>query len=182
MEGDMGIFKKIKALIVSAAAIILIFPGLATAEDNIISLGIGGGSALDSSGTVVFAEYERALTDNLGVALRAGLLSYEYDNGSYWEEGDGPGVEATLRFYTSEALKGFYLGAGVGVWLTEWDWATYYSYGSGDSTSVELHAEIGARFGSKVSINPSLQIGHFISSSAELGPYAFLGVAVGVPF
>jgi len=174
--------KKIKALLMIVAGVALFFPGLVKAEDNVISLGVGGGGAFDSSGLVTFVEYERAMTDNLGLALRLAMLSYEYDDGYYWEDGDGPGVQATLRFYPSEALKGFYLGGGTGIWLTEWDWADYYGSGSGDSSSVEVHFDIGARFGSKVLINPLAQVGYFVSSSAELGPYLFLGVAVGVPF
>lgn len=165
-----------------AACVLMMSPAAALAEGNALSFGFGGGGTADGSGTVGYVEYERALTDSMGLALRAGTLSYDYDDGYYWEEGDGPGMEATFRFYTSEALKGFYIGGGLGVWFTEWDWREAGFSGSGDSTSVELHFALGARIGDTVQFNPSFQLGHFVSSDAELGIYAFVGAAVSMPF
>lgn len=162
--------------------VLMISPAAALAEGNAMSFGFGGGGSGEGSGAVGYAEYERGVSDNLGLALRLGTLSYDYDDGYYWEEGDGPGFEASLRFYPSEALKGFYIGGGLGVWFTEWDWREAGFSGSGESTSTELHLVLGGRLGDKVQFNPSFQLGNFLSSDAELGIYAFVGAAIGVKF
>jgi len=180
--------KSFIAVLGVVALAMLILPATALAEGNVISFGFGGGGSADSSGAVGYVEYERALGESVGLAVRAGTLSYEYDDDVYWEEGDGPGMEASFRFYTSgEALSGFYIGGGMGIWFTEWDWRDDYdtifeTRGSGDSTSVELHFVLGGRIGDTVQFNPSFQLGHFVSSDAELGLYVFAGAAVGIPF
>lgn len=180
--------KSFMAVLGVVALAMLVVPVSALAEGNVISFGLGGAGSPDASAAVGYIEYERALGQSIGLAVRVGTLSYEYDDDVYWEEGDGPGMEAAVRFYTSgEALSGFYLGGGLGVWFTEWDWRDDYgtafeTRGSGDSTSLELHFALGARIGDTVQFNPSFQLGYFVSSDAELGLYAFAGVAVGVPF
>jgi hypothetical protein len=170
-----------------AALAIMLLPAVALAEGNLVSFGFGGGSSFDSEGAVGFAEFERLLSDRLGLAFRAGVLDYEYDDGDNLEEGDGPGVEAAVRFYLGgTAPEGFYLGGGLGVWFTEWTYIDDYPYsyrraGSGDSTSLEVHFALGAHFAvaDKVMLTPAFQIGSFISSDSELGPYMLLGASVG---
>jgi len=177
--------KSFMAVLGVVALAMLIAPVTALAADNVISFGFGGGGAADSAGAVGYVEYERALGESVGLALRAGTLAYEYDDGWYWEEGDGPGMEAAVRFYTSgEALSGFYIGGGLGVWFTEWDYRDTPSSPtlSGESTSVELHFALGARIGDTVQFNPSFQLGHFVSSEAEMGLYVLAGASVGFPF
>lgn len=176
--------KSFMAVLGVVALAMLMAPASALAEGNILSFGFGGGSSFDSEGVVAYAEYERVLSDRMGLAIRAGVIDYEYDDGDYFEEGDGPGVEAALRFYMSgDAPNGFYLGGGLGVWFTEWTYIDYFPLqtGSGDSTSLEVHFALGARFnvGDTVILTPSFQIGSFISSDSELGPYALLGFSVG---
>jgi len=177
--------KRFMVVLGIVALAMLTVPATVFAVDNVISFGFGGGGSADSSGAVGYLEYERALGESVGLAVRAGVLSYEYDDDYYWEEGDGPGLEASFRFYTSgEALSGFYIGGGMGVWFTEWDYRDYPgapTY-SGDSTSVELHFVLGGRIGDTVQFNPSFQLGHFVSSDAELGLYVFAGAAVGFTF
>jgi len=169
-----------------AAIVVISAPAGATAADNLLSFGFGGGSSFDSKGAVGFAEFERVMSDRIGLAFRAGVLDYEYDDGWYHEEGDGPGVEASVRFYLlDDAPKSLYVGGGLGIWATSWDYVDYNyvpAYrGSGDSVSVEVHAAIGAHFNinDKVIITPAFQLGSFVSSDSELGPYILAGVSVG---
>lgn len=165
---------------------LLLAPGAAAADVNLVSFGLGGGSSFDSAGAAGFAEFEHVLSERIGLAFRAGVLDYEYDDGDYREEGDGPGVEAAVRFYIlDDAPKSLYIGGGLGVWFTEWDYIDY-NYGpplrgSGDSASVEVHLAIGTHLeiSDKVVLTPAFQLGSFISSDSELGPYMLAGVSVG---
>jgi hypothetical protein len=186
--GNMISKKSFMAVLWVVALAMLVVPATAVAADNAISFGFGGAGSPDASAAVGYLEYERAIGESVGLALRAGTISYEYDDDVYWEEGDGPGMEASFRFYTSgEALSGFYIGGGLGVWFTEWDWRDDYgtiweTRGSGDSASVELHFALGGRIGDTVQFNPSFQLGHFVSSESEMGLYFLVGAALGIPF
>jgi len=162
---------------------LIFLPTLTMAKDSIVSFGVSAASGADSSATMIFAEYERKLNDSIGLAFRVGSLDYEYDDGFYREQGDGPGVEAAVRIYTAgNGMKGFYYGGGAGIWLTSWDYSEDFDSGSGDSTSLEVHFALGTRLANdKIEFNPSFQVGQFISSSAELGFYVLAGVAIGFP-
>jgi hypothetical protein len=81
------------------AALFMLFPGTAAAAGN-NAVNLGGAAAVgpDTSATLVFIEYERMLNDGLAILGRIGNLDYEYDDGDYLEEGDGPGFEVGSGF------------------------------------------------------------------------------------
>jgi len=154
------------------------------AADKAISIGASGLAGADLSASVVYFEYEQSIVNKLSFYARGGQLAYDYDDGDYEEDGDGPGIEGGVRFYPSgDGLKGFFIGAGLGLWDTEWDWTddkgtAWETTGSGDSTSAEIHFILGGRIGNKVQFVPTFQIGSFLSTDAELGAYAILGASL----
>jgi len=154
------------------------------AAERAISIGGSGLAGPDLTASVIYVEYEQTIINKLSFYARGGQLSYDYDDDEYEEEGDGPGIEGGVRFYPSgDGLKGFFIGAGLGLWDTEWDWiddkgTAWETRGSDDSTSVELHFIVGGRLGSKVQFVPTFQIGSFLSTDAELGAYAVLGASI----
>ena len=114
----------LKAGALSIASLLMVFTGtaFATGENAVI---VGGSFAYgpDTEASVIMVEYERMLNDGLSVLGRIGNLDYEYDDGYYVEEGDGPGFEAGVRIYPAgNGMKGFYYGAAAGLWLSDWTW------------------------------------------------------------
>lgn len=176
--------QRIGRMVPGVLLLVLLGAGSALALDAVVTVGAMGMAGPDLTAAAGYGEYEQAVTDKLTVVARAGYLSYAYDDDVYQEDGQGPGVNAGVRFYPRRALHGFYVGAHLGLWQTEWDWKddvgqTYESRGDGDSTAAEVDAVVGFRFGERVQINPSLQIGQFLNDDSELGFYGIVGVAVG---
>lgn len=204
-----------KKIVVVAVGVLLCLAGVAApalAEDQSINFGGMGLFGPDVSASVFYAEYERMLNDNHSMFIRLGSLDYDYDDGWYEEEGDGPGVDFGIRRYASgDGMKGFFIGGTVGIWTTDWSYIDrdypssgnpYYS-GEGSSTALKIDFEVGGRIpmgSSNVSFIPSFHIGSFISiddecsstvpgfigqdcgNESEVGFYGLLGLALGVAF
>ena len=202
--------KKLIAVAAAGGCLSCLVSFQAPAQDNSINVGIAGMSVADLTATLPMVEYERRLGQKGSVLARLGVASYEYDDGEYIEEGDGPGLGVGYRMYPSGAMKGFYFGGGLGLWQVDWDYVDLsypagspFRSGTGDTTSINVDLEVGGRFtfgSSGVSINPGLHLGHFLGVSdscdstsvpgsdcsdeieSELGVYLLLGVTVGFGF
>lgn len=158
----------------------------------------------DTEATVFFAEYERVMSDKLTIFGRVGALDYEFNDGWYYEEGDGPGFDIGLRYYmTDKALSALYLGGSLGIWTTDWtyvDTTTFFgSVGAGDSTSLKVEFEVGYRFSipnTPVAVIPTFRTGTYLSlddscttinglpcgKESEIGIYGVAGVSAGFSF
>src|SRR5574341_847435 len=72
----------------------------ASSAENSVNAGFAALPGLfDTEATVFFVEYERKLGDKISILGRFGVLDYEFDDGSYTEDGDGPGFDVGVRFY-----------------------------------------------------------------------------------
>jgi len=181
------------------AGLLLVVPVGANAADNTqnaITLGIHGGGGAGASAVAGTLEYERLMNDWLSIGVRVGGLSYDFEEDSYEESGDGTGIDAAVRFYfTSNGLEGPHVAIHLGVWQTDWEWTDPTDSpraGSGSSTSTNLSAAFGWKFriGDSFVLQPSLTVGDFLANSTddtgtqeqELGFYAMVGVALGFAF
>ena len=169
-------------------------PASSYANDN----SIRGGFFVNPDGNILLVEYERMVADKFSLGARLATVDYDYDDGSYEEEGDGSGVEFVAKFFPQgEGFKGFYVGGGIGYWNTEWDWVDPLdapSFGKGESDTLNVNINLGWRIllGTEaVYLDPSFIIGNFIALStdstnnddeAEFGLYAGVGLSLGVTF
>jgi hypothetical protein len=189
-----------KPLLTSLAAIAVVaamgMGGAAQAaeRENTVRAGV----LVNGVGTVTMVEYERLLSKNFAAGVRAGRLTYDWEDDSYDESGDGSGIELIASFYPKgEGFKGFYLAAGLGYWNTDWTWTDpndFPTSGFGKSEAVDVNFSVGWKIplGSpSVYIQPSVLIGNFFSSTSEsstaeheseLGFYASVGLHVGGSF
>ena len=202
--------KSIAAIAIALCLSIGVFAAPAVAkggQENSVNAGFAAlPGFFDTEATVFFVEYERVLNNKLTIFGRFGNLDYEYDDGWYHEEGDGPGFDIGLRTYlTDKALSALYLGGSVGLWTTDWtyvdsSWAgTQWFAGKGDSTALKVEFEVGYRFqipNAPVGIIPTFRTGSYISiddscttllglpctKESEIGVYGVLGVSVGFAF
>jgi hypothetical protein len=112
----------------------------------------------------VAADYER-LFGSVSLGARFVSLSYDWEDGSYVEEGNARGLDLLARYYfAGSGFKGFYLGAGAGYYESDWDWRdrnTNPSRGSGDSELWNLSAIAGYK--------------HFLSPNFYLDLFGMLG-------
>lgn len=178
----------------------------AKSKNNSFNIGVTGLVGPDLWASVVYGEYERLLSNRFSMFGRVGQLNYEYDDGTYIEEGNGPGIDIGVRLYPrGEGMKGFFIGGTVGYWKTDWEWTddagtTYETKGEGSSNAVKVDFEIGGRInlGSEtISLIPSAHIGNFFgissdckitkgsgtcSDESELGFYGIIGLALGIAF
>lgn len=151
---------------------------------------LGGGAEFggdgDSDGTVIHAEAEFVLADNLTVAGRLLAYDYEYEDEEFgeFEEGSGEGLGAEIRYYPKSALDGFYIGAGIGVYPTaEYDYREPGFTESDDGTSVDLHAAVGYAFRmERFSITPTLILGNYSGVTREVGGFGGIGLRLGYAF
>lgn len=168
---------------------------------------VRAGVMLNPIGYVTMVEYEHLLANRVSIGGRAGSLSYDYDDDGYEEEGDGSGADFIVRMYPGgDGFKGFYYGAAIGYWQTDWMWreAGFTPAGvwiSGQTKSINLAARVGWKIplgGDRVYIDPSITLGHYFAIDSEtedqwkgtqyddendeLGVYLAGGVAVGINF
>ena len=193
-----------------ACLFVLVAPHAVLAEDakNSVNLFVGGGGAGDSSGSLGGAEYERLLNRNLALLLRLYRLSYETDNSTWHEETtSGGGLDFGIRAYLSgNGFRGFYLGGNVGFGNVKSDWEdkevpTFSPFRTGtlESSYGKIEFDLGGRFPlgrGPVSLTPSFHLGSYIGGDSEctysngtsctkessIGPYAFIGLSLGVAF
>lgn len=193
------------SLAVTLSLILMARPSLGAERMNGVNLGGSFVVGPDTTATLLFAEYERLLSNRFSILGRIGTLDYKYDDDSYEEDGDGPGVEFGVRFYPAgNGMNGFYLGGGMGIWSTDWDWIedkgqSYETRGSGKSTAWDLNANVGAKFplgNSGFHIEPNALIGNWFSvddscnyadgsacdRESELGFYGLIALNIGMTF
>ncbi|HAK59412.1 MAG TPA: hypothetical protein DCO77_03375 [Nitrospiraceae bacterium] len=199
-----------KKIVVVAVGVLFCLAGVSTpalAEDQSINFGGMGLVAPDLSASVFYAEYERMLNDNHSLFFRLGSLDYDYDDGEYKEDGDGPGVDFGIRrYFSGDGMKGFFIGGTVGIWTTDWTFSEPTAplvdqAGEGSSTAAKIDFEVGGRIpmgSGNVWFIPSFHIGTFVSLDdecnstslpgasctveSEVGFYGLLGLALGVAF
>src|SRR3990172_11204562 len=130
---------------------VTLFVGTASAKtassaENSVNAGFAALPGLfDTEATVFFVEYERKLGDKISILGRFGMLDYEFDDGSYMEDGDGPGFDVGVRFYPmAGAMEKLYIGGSAGLWKTDWTYTdlsyfgTPFVSGSGDTTAGKI--------------------------------------------
>ena len=151
------------------------------------------GIVVNPLGTGVNVEYERLLTDKLGVGARLGTIAYKYDDGSYEEDGSGNGVEVIVRFYPKgEGFNGFYVGGGAGLWSIAWDWTDptdVPTSDSGTSSVANVNVNLGWKIplgSEKIYLDPAIMLGNYFSVASDdtegLGFYAAAQLGVGFVF
>jgi hypothetical protein len=177
------------------------------AKDNLISVGASGGGfssfAPDGpslSATLVKVEYERKFSDLITLTGGLAHLTYTTTDTDYHEDGSGRGVFVDVSFYPMKhAMKGFYVGPGVGLTsiTSSWSDSSLYPtiYGTISGTAWDVHAKAGWKFNTGgVVIDPNVRLGYFLNSPTvnvptsgrnaqyKLDLYLLFGVNVGMPF
>ena len=113
----------------------------------------------------VAADYERLVGGGVSLGARFASLSYDWEDGSYFEEGNARGLDLMARYYFARSgFKGFYLGAGAGYYKSDWDWLDLnanQARGSGDSELWNLSAIAGYK--------------HFLSPNFYLDLFGMFG-------
>lgn len=142
-------------------------------------------------------EYERLLGNSISLGVRAVTLDYEWEDGSYLEEGDARGLDLVARYYFERSgFKGFYLGGGIGYYWSDWDWRdpnNNPTRGSGDSKLWNLSGVAGYKhfFDRSVYADVFALLGRFEGKSTnestgtrktQLSGYFALGAGLGVTF
>ena len=174
---------KITSLLITLSCLL---PLTAYANEKSITVSIGGAAASGGTSSVLLAEYEHALTTKFALAGRIGYMNYNYSDDEYEEDGNGPGVQISAKFYPgANALHGLYFGGGLGLWQMDGDstddkGTAWESHNDFSTQSAEIHAELGWRVGDKIQFTPSLQVGTFLSSEANLAQ--FFNINLGLSF
>jgi hypothetical protein len=192
----MNIARIVASLLASLLTLVLSSHAYAGEGNNSIKFTAG----FNPVGTIFLVDYERLIADKFSVGGRVGAIDYTVEDGSYTEDGNGNGIEATFRWYPrGEGFKGFFLGAGLGYWDTDWSWTDPYdtpNKGSGSSAAVDVNFNVGWKiaFGrAPVYFEPSIIVGDFLSvttqsdtstsgNESELGVYALVALAIGFAF
>jgi len=162
---------------------------VASAGKNSVRPGI----VVNPIGVGVNVEYERLLTNKLGIGARLGTTSYNYEDGSYEEDGRGTGVEFIARFYPKgNGFNGFYVGGGVGLWSFAWDWTDPNDIprsDSGTSSVANVNVNLGWKIplgSEKIYLDPAIMLGNYFSVASDdtegLGFYAAAQLGVGFVF
>ncbi len=176
-------YPKVLSLLVAASCLL---PISSYAKDNAFSASVGGAAGGGGTSTVLLLEYEHALTNNFALAGRIGNMKYTYSDDEYEEDGSGPGIQMSAKFYPGKsALNGFYFGGGLGLWQMNGDWkddkgTRWESTGTLSTQNSEIHGELGWRIGDQVQFTPNLQVGTFLSTDAVLAQ--FFNVNLGISF
>jgi hypothetical protein len=139
-------------------------------------------------------DYERMVAKNVSVGARYAHFKYDWDDDStYREEGTVKGFDVTGRYYIAgEGFKGFYVGAALGRYKSDWTWTD--PPGSGKGSSNLWH--YGATVGYKYFFNRNFYVDGFAiagtwagggkddsgSKETELGAYVGIGAGLGVTF
>jgi len=174
---------KVSSLLIALSCLL---PISTYANENSITVSVGGAVGGGGTSSLLLAEYEHALTEKFALAGRIGYMNYSYSDDEYEEDGNGPGLQFSAKFYPGDnALHGFYFGGGLGLWNmdgnsiddkgTRWESRNNFS-----TQNAEIHGELGWRVGEQVQFTPSLQVGTFLSSEAILAQ--FFNINLGISF
>lgn len=100
---------------------------------------------------------EMPLSGGKAWTARGGGLSYEYTDGSYWEDGSGSVLGVGFRFYGGGESKGMYLGVTLDYVTVDVDWPGGYTYISG--VVPGLAAGYKMVLGNGFTVEPNLYVG-----------------------
>ncbi len=139
----------------------------------------------ETEATAFTAGYEIKFTDIIGLSARLVSFDYEWEDKPEKEEGDGRGVEVAAHFYPGGG--DFFLGAGIGLGFTEWEWeerGEYYNdYEEDDNFSVEILGRLGYRFElDGFYIMPQAQLSSWLNTGEEVGAFLIAGLELGAKF
>ena len=174
--------------LVSSAGVAL--AGSTLAQDNTVRLG-GVVNPIAAGFTV---EYERLLGRSVSLGVRYASISYEWEEDDEIEEGDVKGFDVTVRHYWGgRGFRGWYWGAALGRYESEWDWRERTLRGSGTSELTHVQAMVGYKhfFNNNLYVDGYGMIGNWSGTSkastggsreTELGAYLAVGVGLGIAF
>ncbi len=178
--------------------------------ESSVNAGVGGfiRTMPHCDAKVYILEYELAYTPKSTLLARGAGINYHFDDGRYVENGQLRGVDFGARYYTSGAMKGFYVGGTFGYWGQDWHFIQNVAQpngwaGKATSDALRLNIDIGDRIlipGTRVSIMPQVNVGKFFSyhscnyiapaadvgttcyQKSEVNYYWFLGLTAGFAF
>lgn len=194
--------RKLGYAVVAASLLAASGGALAQGVKNSINLSVAALPPLgDVKASVAMLEYERLVSPRISVFGRGSSLKYKFDDDNYVEDGDGTGFGVGMRFYPQRGLKGFYIGAVVSAFDSDWTWTEKSPVGSGKGTtkSIQWGGELGYRINlgsERVSLTPGLNFGSWLggddtcsntngtpcSKESELGFYVVVSLALGIAF
>ena len=159
------------------------------AQENTVKLG----AVLNPIAAGGVVEYERLLGRHVSLGARYASISYEYEEDDYTEEGDTKGFDITFRHYWGgKGFRGWYWGAALGRYESDWTWQERNLRGSGTSELTHVQAMVGYKhfFNDNFYVDGFGMIGNWSGTSkestgtreTELGAYFALGVGLGVAF
>lgn len=149
-------------------------PGLASTEGQLTLIGAPGGTMY-----AVGAEFGGS--GKTGFQIRAGGFNYSYKSGDYWEDGSGSIIGAIGRYYSSGAMQGFYVGAGVDLVSGSSSWGGFGYSGSGSFGGIAPSATLGYKLLSgKFAIEPNLTAE--LIGGHDVGVIVGAGITLGTRF
>src|SRR5262245_39685806 len=130
--------KSVRQLLLGAAGAMLASSAIAQNANSIAASVI-----VNPIATGIAVDYERLIGKSVSVGLRYAAFSYDYKDDPYREEGDVKGFDLTGRYYiANEGMKGFYVGAALGRYKSDWDWRENALSGSGSTDSWHYGAMV----------------------------------------
>lgn len=162
----------------------------ASAQENTFKLG----AVVNPIAAGFTAEYERLLGRSVSLGIRYASISYEWEEDDEIEEGDVKGFDLTFRHYWGgRGFRGWYWGAAVGRYESEWDWREGNLRGSGTTDSTHVQAMVGYKhfFNDNFYVDGYGMIGNWSGTSkstsgssreTEIGAYFAVGVGLGLAF
>lgn len=160
------------AVLMILCGILLLSPELSAGDRNTIGIKAGGAAHAYGAAGLFRGEFEHSFSDLVSIVPSLNLMTYDYEDGDYYEEGSGPGVGCSVRFYPrKDYQQGFWIGPGVTVFNIDWDWDEGYWHGSGSFIGIAPTLEMGGKIklGDHVYFDPSFAIGYHTSFSEEDG-------------
>lgn len=164
--------------------------GSTFAQEN--TFRVGGVLNPIASGFTV--EYERLLGRYVSLGARYASISYEWDEDGEFEEGDITGFDVTFRHYWGgRGFRGWYWGAAIGRYESEWTWREGSLSGSGTTDSTHVQAMVGYKhfFNNNFYVDGYGMVGNWSGTSestsggsreTEIGAYFAVGVGLGIAF
>lgn len=154
---------------------------------NDLNIGYHTFSTSSTDANAFTVGYEMRFSDGFALSIRGLTFDYDYAEDFEFEEGEGIGAEVSAIFYPGGG--NFFLAAGIGVGLTEWEYREEDQFGfqidsdSGDSGDVEVFGRVGY----KIELNgfhltPQAQLGSWANTGVEFGSYFTIGIVAGAQF
>jgi len=104
---------------------------------------------------------EMPLSGGSAWTARGGGISYEYEDGDYWEDGSGSVFGVGFRFYGGSESKGAYFGVTLDYVSVDVDWGGYRYYGYTKISGVVPGLAAGYKtvFGNGFTVEPNIYVG-----------------------